>query len=83
MSLWSTILIYKVAIKDKHTYLVVLVSVIADQNRSPEGVESVGAQDNISVIELMVVGKPASDKSPEVLNSWVRPESGSLLWLAA
>ena len=65
------------------TYLVVLVSVIADQNCSPEGVESVGAQDNIGVIELMVVGEQASDKSPEVLNSWVRPEPGSLLWLAA
>ena len=65
-----------------NTYLVVSASVESDKRVRPEAVESHGTENNVCVVGLVVVGNPASDESPERLDSWVSAESGSLLWLA-
>lgn len=65
------------------TYLIVLVSIVSNEGSGPESVESISTDNNISVVELMVVAKPRSDKSPESLDSWVSTKSGGLHWLTA
>jgi len=64
------------------TYLVVLVSVVADENRVPEGEDSEGAHDDPGVPKLMVMGNPASNESPEGLIPWISTQSSHLLRLA-
>ena len=64
------------------TYLVVSVSVECNERGGPEGVDAESAQDDVSVVELMVVSYPASDKSPEGLDAWVGTPSSCLFWLA-
>ena len=59
------------------------MSVVSNEGRGPEGVHTVGAEDNIGVIQLVIVGNPASNKSPERLHSVVGSEPGRFHWLAA
>ena len=64
------------------TYLIVSVPIEGEQGSLPEVEDSVGAQDNVSVVQLVIMRNPASDESPEGLDSWVSAESSGLLWLA-
>ena len=64
------------------TYLIVPVSVETDKSGGPEGVDSHGAEEDIGVPGLVVVGNPSSNESPEGFDPWVLSNSGRLLWLA-
>ena len=64
------------------TYLIVSCSVEGDEGGGPEGVHTVGAQDHVRVVQLVVVRDPASNESPEGLHAWVGAEASDLLGLA-
>ena len=59
------------------------MSIVPNEGRGPESVKSISTDNNVSVVKLMVVAKPGSDKSPESLDSWVSAKSGGLHWLTA
>ena len=63
------------------TYMVVNRSVVADASVPPEGLHGHSCQQNVGVVDLVVVGHPGSDESPEGLHGGVGSESGDLLWL--
>jgi len=63
------------------TYLVVPVSVVANENLLPEVKDSEGTNNNPGIPELMVVGNPASDESPEGLVSGISTQSRHFLRL--
>lgn len=58
------------------------MSVEGNQACGPEGVDSVCAEDNVSVVCFVVMADPASDESPEGLDAWVGTPSSDFLWLA-
>ena len=66
---------------DGHWERAVLVPlpIVAHGDLPPEVVHAHGAQNNVSVVQLVVVAHPGSDESPESLDRWVGAESGSLL----
>ena len=65
------------------TYVVVSLSVVADDSGVPEVVKTHGTKDDVGVPSFMVMADPWSDQSPESFNSWVSSESGHFLWLSS
>ena len=57
-------------------------SVLTNEDIPPSIVETNRCEQDVSVVDGMVMSDPCSSETPELLNSGVRAESGSLLLLS-
>jgi|TARA_B110000977_G_scaffold188586_1_gene257037 hypothetical protein len=48
----------------------------------PDGKDGGGGQCNVGIVELMVVGNPVPDESPECFHVGISSNTGDLLWFA-
>lgn len=80
------------------TYVIVSSSIVSDNSVPPGIINTPCAyimkvihisnwgfeltDENVCVVEFVVLSNPWSNKSPYGLHSWIRAESGSLLWLS-